>query len=390
MELFKASNQWATRPADERFWNLEEMTQKCLEYAQDSVQSTVRYGDLRAEARDGDLFLIGKQSTPARLTHYSMGQLSARVKAPAGYLRTLPATLAAQNLNRGLARQRDPDDQAKLLLHKNGGLLARCLTGEKYRRIWNWEIGRQLLALKEQGWRTPPARPVHDDPRARPATQEDIGPAEHLGTFSVKVGDMIGPAGIYASDRDVFVFLVNDSAALRNPLDSATPLARGVFVWNSEVGDKSFGIMSFLYDHVCGNHIVWGASQVKEFRIKHVGRARYKASFKLKVQLRAYADSSVSEDQAKLTASQTFKLGSKKDEVLSELLKYATKRRLLVLNPSNLEEAYNIAASNPRYGDPCTPWAMAAGVTEISQKAEYASTRTHMDRAAGKILEIAF
>ena len=84
MELFKASNQWATRPADERFWNLEEMTQKCLEYAQDSVQSTVRYGDLRAEARDGDLFLIGKQSTPARLTHYSMGQLSARVKAPAG------------------------------------------------------------------------------------------------------------------------------------------------------------------------------------------------------------------------------------------------------------------------------------------------------------------
>ncbi len=53
---------------------------------------------------------------------------------------------------------------------------------------------------------------------------------------------------LYASDRDVFIFLVDD----RNPISFEADgvkrnLFRGFMVWNSEVGSHRFGLMTFLY-----------------------------------------------------------------------------------------------------------------------------------------------
>ncbi len=142
--------------------------------------------------------------------------------------------------------------------------------------------------------------------------------------------------------------------------------------------------MTFLYDHVCGNHIVWGAKDVKEFRVRHVGSARSRAFSRIQIRLRQYADSSASEDEAKLLKAQSFELGKSKDEVLSALLSYASKRRLSAL--SEVE----VAENNERYGNPRTPWAVAQGLTELSQRSSYASRRVDIDRDAGKLMEIAF
>ena len=73
-------------------------------------------------------------------------------------------------------------------------------------------------------------------------------------------------AGLYASDRDVFMFLIDED----HPIEVRNErLSRGLFIWNSEVGKSSFGLTTFLYRYVCGNHIVWGAENVKEIRIRH-------------------------------------------------------------------------------------------------------------------------
>jgi hypothetical protein len=32
--------------------------------------------------------------------------------------------------------------------------------------------------------------------------------------------------------------------------------------------------MTFLYEYVCGNHRVWGASNVVEVKIRHIGKCR--------------------------------------------------------------------------------------------------------------------
>ena len=209
LNLFAASNQWSTRPADQRFWSLNEMFDAADAYRQLAVSKTVAMRSLRCVPHEGgNLFLAGPAGNPASLTHWAFGQLANRVNAPAEYLRQLPAELAATNINHGLAAA-DADQQASILLHRNGSLVCRSLTSEKYSRIYNADVIERLLPLSEFGWRVPPARPAfHNQPGARPATEADLLADREFG-LSVKVGDMIAPAGLYASDHDCFVFMVN-------------------------------------------------------------------------------------------------------------------------------------------------------------------------------------
>jgi hypothetical protein len=53
---------------------------------------------------------------------------------------------------------------------------------------------------------------------------------------------------LYASDRDVFVFLVDDENPVQVRVDSTRHLFPGFMVWNSEVGHHKFGFLTFLYD----------------------------------------------------------------------------------------------------------------------------------------------
>src|SRR5205085_2211526 len=74
---------------------------------------------------------------------------------------------------------------------------------------------------------------------------------------------------LFASDRDMFVFLADEDRRIEVPgrrNGSGGSMARGFFVWNSEVGDKTLGLGFFLFDYVCCNRIVWGADQYTESR----------------------------------------------------------------------------------------------------------------------------
>src|SRR4029077_12677715 len=98
-DLHAASSQWASRPADERFWNLADLKNACEASRNGSAVARVKFGDLRAESRAGELAIVGDKGNPARLTHYAFGQLAGSVGAPAGYLRELPTHVAAECLN---------------------------------------------------------------------------------------------------------------------------------------------------------------------------------------------------------------------------------------------------------------------------------------------------
>ena len=180
----------------------------------------------------------------------------------------LPARLACQCLNYGLERHKDIVVKC-LFENKDDFTELRAVTKPRYARIWDLDVVRAIKPALDLGWRVPPARPCPDDPRARPATKEDI---LEQGDFwgSIKEGDMIAPAGVYRGDRDSFIFLVNPE---RTVDDGGAGLMRGVFVQNSEVGKSSFRISTFLLENVCSNHIVWGASEFRELKLVHKGRA---------------------------------------------------------------------------------------------------------------------
>ena len=94
---------------------------------------------------------------------------------------------------------------------------------------------------------------------------------------------------LYASDRDVFLFLVDP----KNPVEvGGEQLFRGFYTWNSEVGAATFGLTTFLYRYVCDNRIIWGASDVKELRIRHTGGAPERFGWEGERYLRRYAEES--------------------------------------------------------------------------------------------------
>lgn len=385
MNLYTASSQWSTRPDDERFWSLSDAHAATLGYRQSAIEKSLPYSDLRVEAQDSDVVLVGKANVPAKLTHWAFGQLASRCSAPAGYLRELPCTLAAQNLNYGL-KNRAGDDSAQVLFHRNGSLLARAFTSAIYNRIWNHEVIARALDLEARGWRTPPARPCREGQAgSRLATEADVLQTKGGGGgLSVNIGDLIAPAGIYASDHDCFLFLVNEQNRLEDGSEGG--LSRGVFITNSEVGAASLRITRFLYRHVCGNHIVWGASAVDELRLRHVGETII-GRFQAVVDEQAnWVKQGAREDEGRIRQAQSFILGDDKDEVLDKVFGVKS----IGLSRTVLSDAYETVYRHPEDGDPRSAWGLAQGITRNSQLSSFSDERDRLDRAAAKVVELAF
>lgn len=351
MELLKASNQWATRPADQRFSSLDELIATTKHYADSAREATVRYADIGVASQEGEVMVVGPSKNPARLTHWSFGQLAARVGAPAEYLRTLNADLAVKNLEYGLEK-RDNDTSAKLLIHSNGSLLIRAFTGEGYSRIWNWEVAERVRPLVDRGWAVPPS-----------------------------YTDEKQPSGLYASDHDCFIFLVNNDRRISEP-GNPDGLGRGVFVENSEVGASALRVTAFLYRYVCGNHIVWGAQKVLEMSVRHVGDISNKSS-EFFARVREYADESTTDDEAKIKRAYEFKIGNTKDEVLDTIFGKG------ILSRKQADAAYE-TAEKVELLDPRTAWGLAQGVTRNARDVAFADKRVDLERSAGRILQMAF
>ena len=362
--LTQATNEWSNRPADQRFKSLAELNAAVCHHRAVAVEAvdvklpTLRViGESRADGAPLDEpLLVSPNGRAASFTHNSFGQLCRRIGAPANYLRTLPVSLVAANMNQGLqsVEPRDNGEGDNLLFSQNDKLVLRSALSPSYTRIWNCDITSRLIALTEKSPEWQPAPEAFD-----------------------------GSRGLYASDKDMFAFLVDNDRRIFESLPGGG-LGRGFFVSNSEVGDASFRLTTFLYEYVCGNHRVWGASGVQELRIPHVGTADARAFGRMAIELRKYADSSASEEEAKITSMRRYTLGATKEEVLDTVFNLGLTRAVG-------NAALQIAVENEdRYGDPHTVWGFTGGLTEIARDKKNADERVALERQAGKIMQIAF
>lgn len=363
--LMRAFNQWLNRPADEKFSSLEALHAAVAGLHKISQESVGVVLNKLAVITSGDAtpepMLRSQSGKTARFTHWSFGQFCRAIGAPAAYMRELPADLVATNLNYGLAtvegRRPEEDKSMKLLFSRNGDLRLRALTGNAYGRIWNVDITSRLLRFVEQNPNWQPAPAAFD-----------------------------GSRGLYAGDKDIFAFLVDNERRIFETLPGGG-LSRGFFVSNSEVGDASFRLTTFLYEYVCGNHRVIGASNVRDLRIPHIGAADERAFREMAVELRKYADSSVAEDELKIEAARKFVIGGTKDEVLDRIFGL----RIPNLPRVTVDAGYDRAVEQEdRYGDPNTAWGLAGGITELARDLPNADDRVDLERAAGRVMQMAF
>jgi hypothetical protein len=361
--LTQANAQWERRPADERFASLDAMHTAAMAFRTSAAVEEIKTNALRVAADKGRLVLEGSRAGISKidgseLTNWSFSQLAARASAPTAYLKTLPATLAAECLNTGLRRAGDDGKGAQLLLGEdvNGTRTARAVTSQAYSRIWNADITSRLVALEQAGpWQPAPA------------------------AFD-------GSRGLYLGDRDMFAFLVDNERRIfeKGP---GGGLSRGFFVSNSEVGDASFQIMTFFYEYVCGNHRVWGAQGIAEAKIIHIGHDQASKAFDMmQVEVKKYAESSSADDELKVERCRRYQIGADKDSVLDAIFKL----KVPAITKTLAGKAYDLAEQRfDWYGSPRTAWGYAGGLTEIARDLPNASDRHQLDLAATRIMEMA-
>jgi len=280
----RVSSEWFSRPDDERFLSLPDLHAAVRSRAERSRTRTVATDAIRVEASrdDGErlsLTLPG-EAAPIAPTHWSFGQLTNLIGAPAAYLRQLPAPLAAINLQCGLSTHRQ--EQVKTLTTENDRVELRAVTGPDYGRIFDHELVEVVMRLAGDGtgdtrWKVPGVldwRSGRHDPFA----------AVTKATTT-----------LYASDRDAFLFLVDDAHPIeagRLPDGSPDLFFRGFYCWNSEVGAKTLGIASFYLRAVCQNRNLWGVEDFQEIAIRHSKYAAGRFAHEAAPALARFADAS--------------------------------------------------------------------------------------------------
>jgi hypothetical protein len=392
-----ASNQWANRPASERFWTVADLRNASHSIYMNSAERILPVKGLEVITTAAILGMDEKQDLAlqdkntgarVRLNNWSFGQLCARLKCPASWLRTLSSEDVALLLNKYGIDKAANDDTLAIWRHR-GELIegmpintALAVTSEKYGRIPNWQVCDSLLSLGDE-YRVPPARPNDNDPRARPATAEDILSGNKMG-LSIREGDMIAPAGVYGDDRSIFVFLVNENRPVE--VSDTETMFRGFYVQNSEVGSSALKFTIFDYITVCGNHIIWGCKNVQEVSIRHVGKTTVQGRFREAFsKINTYLNADTSREQNAVRIAKGFMLGADSEKVIDYVAERVDNVSKKVASAAfDLAEQYSDISGNP-----CSAWGFAAGLTRLSQTLPNTDERDKLDRAARKVLQIA-
>ncbi len=280
----RVSSEWFSRPDDERYLSLSALYEAVRARAERATARTVETRQVRVEASRDDaerlsLVLPGRDE-PISPTHWSFGQMASLVGAPAGYLRQLPAALAGINLQHGLLANRG--ELIKTLEADDGRIELRAVTGPDYGRIWDHELVAAVMRIAGDGT---------GDTRWKVPGLLDWSSMTHNPFVEVTKDTTT----LYASDRDVFLFLVDDAHPIeagRLPNGDPDLYFRGFYCWNSEVGSKTLGMASFYLRAVCMNRNIWGAEGFEEISIRHSKFAGHRFAHQAAPALERFASSS--------------------------------------------------------------------------------------------------
>jgi hypothetical protein len=360
----QASHQWANRPADERFTSLIDMHDFAVNVREHSRAKCVSSRGITAVPVEGDhkaLQVVGPNGGACNLTHWSFGQLAQRAEAPAGYLRDLPAPLAADCINYGLQFKRSIEDLGVLVYANSGPTVLSAVTGPNYGRVWNSTIIGALVKQFGDG---------------------QSGQFRIPGEFGEAVPITKQNTTLYCSDRDMFVFLADEQHRIEVPgrrNGQSGALSRGFFMWNSEVGSQTFGLACFLFDYVCRNRIVWGATGYEEIRIRHTASAPDRWVEEVTPAIESYANSSTQNVVKAITDARNSKIGDA-EKVTEFLAKRFTRSQAAAIQAAHMADEQRPIE---------TLWDAATGVTAYARSIQYQDQRVNFEREAGKILDLA-
>lgn len=367
--LMQASNEWAKRPDDERFVSLLDLQAHCSNQRKISRQGVFSSRGIEARPVDEDwrgLKVVGPKGGEVIPTNWSFGQLARLANATPSYLKTLPGAIAADCINWGL-RQRDVEDVGVLLRmegdESNVNRLG-AMTGPNYGRIWNSDIVNGMVKTFGDGltgdWKVP-------------------------GEFGQDVEVTKRNTTLYASDRDMFVFLADEKNKIEisNRRDgNASEMSRGFFCSNSEVGDGVFSFGTFYFDYACSNRMVWGAEQFKEIRLRHTSGAPDRFIEQLQPAIERLHAADMHNIDVAVKAAQARRIGDADD--VRDFLEH----KRFGFSKSDLKGIY-VAMEVEEQRPIETLWDAQVGITAYAKTIKWQNERVKVERAAGQVMSMA-
>ena len=369
----RVSSEWFSRPDDEKFLSLSDLYASVKGRAERSRTRTVESAAIRVEAHRDDpeklALVLPDADAPVAPTHWSFGQLASLVSAPAAYLRQLPAPLAGINLQYGLTNHRA--EQVKTLEIEDGRTELRAVTGPDYGRIYDHELVSAVQRIAGDG--------VGDTRWKVPGVLD-----WSTGVYNPMIDVTKDTTTLYASDRDVFLFLVDDLNPIRaGTLPDGSPdlYFRGFYCWNSEVGAKTLGIASFYLRAVCQNRNLWGVEDFQEISIRHSKYAANRFAHEATPALTRFADSSPAPFVQGIQTARE-RIVARTDEDRTDFLR---KRGFSKAEAAKIVETVLVEEGRP----PESVFDFIQGITAVARSKPQQDARLAMEIRAKKLLEAA-
>jgi len=379
--MMDASAQWRQRPPDERYKTLEDLfaatdarrwrSQEANHFPLANYHvSVVEGGDL-----DGSLYIATlNDDKPALFTNWSFNQFNRRVRGPdIEWLRRMPGQVSADALNASLvnAPADEDEDEGSTKLTKlyyaqptddEPGGWVRAITSPTYGRVYDSQVVKAVMDINLDGrWVVP----------GKVAGQGMNDNFEEVTKENTT---------LYASDRDVWVFLVDEM----HPVEVDGELFfRGFITSNSEVGRARFMLRTFLFQAVCQNRCIWGVSEVKELSFRHTSQAPSRFIEEAEPRLLEFSEASTRGIEAGIHRAKAVTVADDKPGAVKWLEDRGFSKRESFVLGELAEQAQDIGSS----GDPTNLWNLTCAGTAYARVIDYTDDRVAFEVKVGGLLD---
>lgn len=366
-----AQSQWFSRPADEKFSDLESLLAHTQKRRQNSYELKTTTGHMGAR-NGGRVGIDVMEDTKAIVnfqglnpTHHGFNQLASRLDFRAGELRKLSGdpTLVVNVLNHLMVKK--PLEGVKLMALDRSSLLSvaedgsdyvpgpfdlTAVTGQDYGRIWDADVvgaAKQLVESTDGRFFSP----------------LDWGKQKRA---------------LFAGDRDVFMFFC-DGGSIVDGGGDRDQLHRGFYVWNSEVGTRTMGISTFLFRAVCGNFGIWGHEDVRVVKIRHTSGGPERFVTEAVPALNEFVKMSAKPLEARVRAAKAYELPTDEGDFMEFF-----KKRGFTLQEVRHARQHALAEEGAAH----TLWLMHNGFTAYARHMAWADAKLDLETKAGKLMDV--
>ena len=261
-------------------------------------------------------------------------------------------------------------EQVKTLEIENGRLELRAVTGPDYGRIFDSELIDAVQKVAGNGT---------GDTRWKVPGVLDWS----TSIYNSNVDISKDTTTLYASDRDIFVFLVDDLNPIeagRLPNGEPDLYFRGFYAWNSEVGSKTLGIASFYLRAVCCNRNLWGVEDFQEITIRHSKYAASRFALEAEPALIQFAESSPMPFINGIKAARECVVARNDDDRTT----FLRKRGFSKGETAKIIDAVLTDEGHP----PASVFDFVQGITRVARDRKHQDVRLEMEGKAKKLLDL--